>query len=70
MTQGSQTSGEGIELCVRESPINVAVALGEIPWNIVSPEQHFQCSSSTDEARETGHGAATGHQASTYLALL
>ena len=54
-----------IEFGVRQSAVDVAIALGQIARNVVGAKQHFQGPASPDKARQSGHRSAARHQAGT-----
>jgi hypothetical protein len=47
-----------IKLGVGKRSVDVAVTFREIAADIVSPEQHLQCTTQTRQTRQTGHRAA------------
>src|SRR5882724_1303684 len=58
-----------IEFRVRQGSIDVTVTLGEFAADIVSTEQHFECTPSAHQAWQPSHRSAARHQAGTDLPL-
>src|SRR6266851_6238165 len=58
-----------IEFRVRQGSIDVTVTLREVAANIVSAEQHFERTTSADQAGQPSHRSAARHQCGTNLPL-
>src|SRR6266436_2418356 len=64
--EGGDSAGERIDKSVKVSigqrPIHVAIELGQVPWDVVCAQNHFQGASSSHETSELRHGATARHQ--------
>src|SRR5882757_3820461 len=51
-----------MSVCLSKDAIHMAVALGQVAWDVVSAENYFKGATSSHEARQSRHWAATRHQ--------
>src|ERR1700741_2807156 len=55
---GCQSLDKIVEFRVGQRTVHIAVELGEIGWNVVGTQEHFQYSSAADPGRQPSHWAA------------
>src|SRR5450432_3425215 len=64
--EGGDSGGKRIDKSVKVSigqrPIHVAVELGQVAWDVVCAQNHFQGAPSSHETRQLRHGATARHQ--------
>src|ERR1700730_6509382 len=64
--EGGDSAGKRIDKSVKVSigqrPIHIAVELGQISWDVVRAQNHFQGAPSSHETRQLRHGATARHQ--------
>src|SRR5450755_286357 len=64
--EGGDSAGKRIDksvnVSIRQRPINVAIELGQVAWDVVCAQNHFQGAPSSHETRQLRHGATARHQ--------
>src|ERR1700686_5338980 len=64
--EGSDSAGKRIDKSVkvgiRQRPIHIAIELGQVAWDVVCAQNHFQGAPSSQETRQLRHGATARHQ--------
>src|SRR6266851_2856205 len=64
--EGSDSVGKRIDksvkVSIRQRPIHVAIELGQVAWDVVCAQNHFEGAPSSDETSQLRHGATARHQ--------
>src|SRR5258707_4310560 len=64
--EGGDSAGKRIDksvkVSIRQRPIHVAIELGQVAWDVVCAQNHFQGAPSSHETRQLRHGATARHQ--------
>src|ERR1700730_16468829 len=59
---GGKRIDKSVKVSIRQRPIHVAVELGQVSWDVVCAQNHFQGAPSSHETRQLRHGATARHQ--------
>src|SRR6202140_5187815 len=59
---GGKRIDKSVKVSIRQRAIHVAVDLGQVAWDVVCAQNHFQSASSSHETRQLRHWAAARHQ--------
>src|SRR5229473_7189931 len=59
---GGKRIDTSVKVSIRQRPIHVAIELGQVAWDVVCAQNHFQCAPSSHETRQLRHGATARHQ--------
>src|SRR6266852_9840953 len=66
LVEGGDSAGEridkSVEVSIRQRPIHIAIDLGQVAWDVVRAQNHFQGAPSSHETRQLRHGATTRHK--------
>src|SRR4051794_4424343 len=61
--EGRDSAGEridkSVEVGIRQRPIHITIELGQVAWDVVCAQNHFQSAPSSHETRQLRHGATT-----------
>src|SRR5258708_23018056 len=64
--EGGDSAGKRIDksvkFSIRQRPIHIAIDFGQVAWNVVCAQNHFQSAPSSHETRQLRHGATTRHK--------
>src|SRR6266568_4115360 len=60
---GGKRIDKSVKISIRQRPIHVAIELGQVAWDVVCAQNHFQGAPSSHEARQLRHGTTARHQA-------
>src|SRR6266436_558540 len=64
--EGGDSAGKRIDksvkVSIRQRPIHIAIELGQVAWDVVCAQNHFQSAPSSHETRQLRHGATTRHK--------
>src|SRR6266478_720891 len=64
--EGGDSAGEridkSVEVSIRQRPVHIAIELGQVAWDVVRAQNHFQSAPSSHETRQLRHGATTRHK--------
>src|SRR6202521_5743969 len=59
---GGKRIDKSVKVSIRQRPIHVAVELGQVSWDVVCAQNHFQGAPSSHETRQLRHRATARHQ--------
>src|SRR5712691_6282312 len=60
---GGKRIDKSVKVSIRQRPIHIAIELGQVAWDVVCAQNHFQGAPSSHETRQLRHGATARHQA-------
>src|SRR5229473_1105607 len=66
---GGKRTDKSVKVSIRQRPIHVAIELGQVAWDVVCAQDHFQGAPSSHETRQLRHGATARHQTGADLKL-
>src|SRR6202140_3170573 len=58
----SKRIDKSVKVSIGQRPIHVAVELGQVSWDVVCAQNHFQGAPSSHQTRQLSHGATARHQ--------
>src|SRR6266446_6163756 len=53
---------KSVKVTIRQRPIHVAIELGQVAWDVVCAQNHFEGAPSSHQTRQLRHGATARHQ--------
>src|SRR5450432_1611142 len=59
---GGKRIDKSVKVSIRHRPIHVAVEFGQVSWDVVCAQNHFQGAPSSHETRQLRHRATARHQ--------
>src|SRR5712691_3721560 len=59
---GGKRIDKSVEVSIRQRPIHIAIELGQVAWDVVCAQNHFQSAPSSHETRQLRHWATTRHK--------
>src|SRR3984957_16569159 len=59
---GGKRVDKSVKVSIGQRPIHVAVELGQVSWDVVCAQNHFQGAPSSHKTRQLRHGATARHQ--------
>src|SRR5882757_9728512 len=59
---GSKRIDKSVKVSIRQRPIHVAIELGQVAWDVVCAQDHFERAPSSHETRQLRHRATARHQ--------
>src|ERR1700676_2861854 len=66
---GGKRIDKSVKVGIRQRPIHVAIELGQVGWDVVCAQNHFQGAPSSHETRQLRHRATARHQTGTNFKL-
>src|ERR1700694_728098 len=66
---GGKRINKSVKVNIRQRPIHVAIELGQVAWDVVGAQNHFQGAPSSHETRQLRHRATARHQTSANFKL-
>src|SRR5215831_14798374 len=66
---GSQRFDKLIEFSIRQRPIHITVAFGQVAVDVIPSQKHFQGPSPSHEPRQSCHRSTARYQTNTYFPL-
>src|SRR5258708_5499244 len=60
---GRKRIDKSVKVRIRQRPIHIAIELGQVAWDVICAQYHFQGAPSSHETRQLRHGATARHQA-------
>src|SRR5450631_803517 len=59
---GGKRIDKSVKVSIRQRPIDIAIELGQVAWDVVCAQNHFEGAPSSHETRQLRHRATARHQ--------
>src|ERR1700693_4155013 len=59
---GGKRIDKSVKICIWQRPIDIAIEIGQVAWDVVCAQNHFQGAPSSHETRQLRHRASARHQ--------
>src|SRR6266851_9598381 len=66
---GSKRIDKSVEVGILQGPIYVPIELGQVAWDVICAQDHFEGAPSSHETRQLRHGATARHQTGAHFKL-